>query len=302
MQLNEVSEQVHLTKRAIKFYEEKGLLQVEKSPNGYRNYTDENVQTLKEISLYRKLGISLSDIRDLLSGKHPDLLQQIYEEKKQNLSLESKELEALGAFLKTHDLDAVCQAVDYQTIGQAMQDMIPGFYGTFFMEHFLPYLQIRIETPEQQKAYKTILDFWDNTKIRIPFLMRILGWLTCKLTPKRSLEQMVRQMDATLQSMLHPTEEEYKKLVSRTRSGVKFKNSLFARWHPAFIAQRRFQRNLQDCGYNDIFLPAMIALSPKYREYHEALTALNQRICNELGLYYDSKYRLVMRKTDAAQK
>ena len=53
-------------------------------------------------------------------------------------------------------------------------------------------------------------------------------------------------------------------------------------------------KRLQDCGYNDIFIPAMTRLSPKYREYHEALTAVNQRICKDLGLYYDSKFRMVM--------
>ena len=105
MQLNEVSRQLNLSKRAIKFYEEKGLLQVEKSPNGYRNYTDENVRTLKEISLYRKLGISLADIRSLLSGKAPGKLEQIYEEKKRTLALEAKELEALGRFLENNDVD-----------------------------------------------------------------------------------------------------------------------------------------------------------------------------------------------------
>ncbi len=294
MQLNEVSRQLNLSKRAIKFYEEKGLLQVEKSPNGYRNYTDENVRTLKEISLYRKLGISLADIRSLLSGKAPGKLEQIYEEKKRTLALEAKELEALGRFLENNDVDTACAAVDYETIAQAMQEMIPGFYGAYFMNHFLPYLQIKIHTEEQQKAYETIICFWDNTKIRIPLFLRISGFITLRLLPRQSMEQLVRRTDARLQSMLHPTEEEYQKLLEQTRKGVKFKNSLFVRIHPAFIAQRRFMKRLQDCGYNDIFIPAMTRLSPKYREYHEALTAVNQRICKDLGLYYDSKFRMVM--------
>ncbi len=295
MQLNEVSKQLGLSKRAIKFYEEKGLLQVEKSPNGYRNYTEENIRTLKEISLYRKLGISLAHIPSLLSGEHPERLRQIYEEKKRTLSLETEELKALECFLENRDLDTAYAAVDYETIGRAIQEMIPGFYGAYFMNHFLPYLQIRIETEEQQKAYETIIDFWDNTKIHIPLLFRISGFITLRLLPRPAMEQLVRQMDARLQSMLHPTEEEYQKLLEQTRKGAKLKSSLLARFHPAFIAQRRFMKNLQDCGYNDIFIPAMTRLSPKYREYHQALMAVNQRICKDLGLYYDSKFRMVMK-------
>ena len=54
-------------------------------------------------------------------------------------------------------------------------------------------------------------------------------------------------------------------------------------------------KELQNKGYNDIFIPNMIALSPKYREYHDALTSLNNRICQELGLYYDTDFHLVQR-------
>ena len=77
---------------------------------------------------------------------------------------------------------------------------------------------------------------------------------------------------------------------------VKMKNSLLFKYHPAFIAQRKFMKNLQDSGYNDIFIPNMKKLSPKYKEYHDALTRVNERICQDLGLYYDSKYNLIMKK------
>ena len=62
MQINEVIQKVDLTKRAIKYYEEQGLISVNKDKNGYRNYSEEDVKTLKEISVYRKLGISIKDI------------------------------------------------------------------------------------------------------------------------------------------------------------------------------------------------------------------------------------------------
>lgn len=66
MLLNEVIKEVGMTKRAIKYYEEKGLLSVKKDNNGYRNYTPEDVEILKKISVYRKLGIGIDDIKKLL--------------------------------------------------------------------------------------------------------------------------------------------------------------------------------------------------------------------------------------------
>lgn len=51
MLLNEIINEVGMTKRAVKYYEEKGLLSVDKDNNGYRNYTAQDVETLKKISV-----------------------------------------------------------------------------------------------------------------------------------------------------------------------------------------------------------------------------------------------------------
>ena len=52
-------------------------------------------------------------------------------------------------------------------------------------------------------------------------------------------------------------------------------------------------KELHNKGYYDIFIPNMKILSPAYKAYHDALTNLNNRICAELGLYYDADYHLV---------
>ena len=296
MQINEVTQQVDLSKRAIKYYEEQGLLTVKKDSNGYRNYTEENLTTLKEIAVYRKLGINISDIKQLLKSKDIQLLETIYKQKASDLHVQQKQLEALRSYIQDHNVDRIYESVDYQTIAQALQDMIPGFYGYYFMNHFMPYLQIPITTKEQRIAYENIIQFWDNTTIRIPFFMKLMNFIFYRFTPKASMEQMVFRMESQSQQYLNPSEEEYKKLKEQTIRNVKLKNSLFYKYHPIFISQRKFMKQLQKQGYNDIFIPNMIALSPKYKEYHDALMNINNRICNDLGLFYDSNYNLILKK------
>ena len=63
MLLNEIAEVVGMTKRAVKYYEEMGLLDVKKDSNGYRNYTKNDIEALRRISVYRKLGIGVKDIK-----------------------------------------------------------------------------------------------------------------------------------------------------------------------------------------------------------------------------------------------
>lgn len=58
------------------------------------------------------------------------------------------------------------------------------------------------------------------------------------------------------------------------------------------------QKELQNKGYNDIFLPNLMVLLPKYAEYKKSLDELNNRTCSELGLYYGSNYNLVMEKVN----
>ena len=101
MRINEVVQQVPLTRRAVKFYEEKGLLHVPKDSNGYRNYTEEHVRILQEICAYRKLSIGLEDIRNLLLSNDTELLKQIYEQKRSELDASRKELEYSGSVVKT---------------------------------------------------------------------------------------------------------------------------------------------------------------------------------------------------------
>lgn len=295
MKINEVIQQVDLTKRAIKYYEEQGLLSVYKDENGYRNYTDKDVALLKEISVYRKLGISIKDIKILLEKKDDQLLNNIYKEKINKLEEFKNEAELLKKFIDNNDVDEIYTNLDYETLGKAIQDMIPGFYGYYFMNHFLPYLQIKIETKDQEDAYKRIIEFWDNADIKIPLLMKLNSFIMYKLLPKQEMSKMVEKMDEKTKELINISEEEYEKLKEQTRKGVKMKNSILFKYNPAFILQRKFMKRLQDSGYNDIFIPNMILLSPKYKEYHEALTKVNNRICNDLGLHYDSKYNLIMK-------
>lgn len=295
MKINEAARETGLSKRAVKYYEEVGLLTVKKDQNGYRNYSPENLKNLKEISAYRKLGIGIKEIQTILKTGNREILKQIYEEKEKALGENQRTLEAFADYIKSEDIDTFSVQLDYETIADAFRDMIPGAYGYYFIYHFLPYLQIEITTPEQSEAYEAIIDFFDDLEVKIPVLLRGASYLTCKLS-KQDAEHMTKRMDAQMKRYIDLAEDDYIKLREQIRKNVKLKNSRFYKYHPAFVSQRRFMKRLQDAGYNDIFIPNMMKLSPPYKAYHDALTAVNDRICSDLGLYYDSNYQLVMKK------
>ena len=64
MKIRDVAELTGLTAKSIRYYETKGLLEVQRdADNAYRNYTEENVSELKRIKLLRKSEICLIKIR-----------------------------------------------------------------------------------------------------------------------------------------------------------------------------------------------------------------------------------------------
>ncbi|SFP29379.1 DNA-binding transcriptional regulator, MerR family [Oscillibacter sp. PC13] len=71
MKINEVEALVGITKKNIRFYEAEGLLTPRRnSENGYREYGDAEVETLRRIKLLRKLGMPLEEIRQMQGGVH----------------------------------------------------------------------------------------------------------------------------------------------------------------------------------------------------------------------------------------
>lgn len=289
MLLNEVAEVVGMTKRAVKYYEEMDLLDVKKNCNGYRNYTEKDIEVLRRISVYRKLGISVKDIKRILSDDdNNDILRSIYQQKLNDKRLLDEELQAFRDFLNNGDTTKADACIDYQTVENAIESLLPGEWGNYFKNHFKPFLNIRISTQEQKQALKNLLYYCDNTTIKVPFLLK----LGIKVSQGISFQnKSAEDMIAYYRDM---NESEYIALREQVKRGVKIKSGIM-KYHPVFSAQRKLQKELKNKGYNDVFIPNLMALSPLYADYKEVLDSVNERICRELGLYYDANYNLVMK-------
>ncbi|CYV95800.1 MerR family transcriptional regulator [Streptococcus suis] len=92
MQVKDVEKLTGLSTKAIRLYEEKGLIEVARNPiNDYRDYSEENVRQLRLIKLLRYLEFSLAEIKDLLALPEEDL-QSAFREKKQGINQLAEEL------------------------------------------------------------------------------------------------------------------------------------------------------------------------------------------------------------------
>ena len=132
MKINEVEALVGITKKNIRFYEAEGLLTPRRnSENGYRDYGEAEVETLRRIKLLRKLGFPLEEIRQMQSGSRTvgDGMRRhlvTLERERENLETTSRSCAELT------DRNEKLDALDAQSLLERMEQLEQE--GTTFMD------------------------------------------------------------------------------------------------------------------------------------------------------------------------
>ena len=110
MTIKEIEALSAMTRANIRFYEAEGLLTPQRGENGYRNYSNEDLDVLKRIKLLRTLRIPLEEIKALHQGReelHPLLSRHVG-----TLDLEQQELERSQRVCR----EMCSDGADYQTL------------------------------------------------------------------------------------------------------------------------------------------------------------------------------------------
>ena len=95
MTVKEVEKLLSVSSANIRFYEKEGLLTPGRKENNYRDYCEEDIQTLRKIILFRKLGFTIDEIRSLQKGE-----VSLETAATENIARLEKEIERLDGALK----------------------------------------------------------------------------------------------------------------------------------------------------------------------------------------------------------
>ena len=112
MTIKDVCKKTNLTAKAVRYYEEEGLLKPERiEDNSYINYTEEDLVILKKIKLFRYLDFSIDEIRKLLKSDKEKMKKLILEktaelqEKNVQNNIKKDLCKELNKSLKTKELN-----------------------------------------------------------------------------------------------------------------------------------------------------------------------------------------------------
>ena len=90
MTIKEVEMLLDIPRATVRFYEKEGLISPTREGNGYRDYSHEDVEKLKKIIIFRKIGLSVDEINDLFDGVKT--LEEVLDANIVNLQKQMEEL------------------------------------------------------------------------------------------------------------------------------------------------------------------------------------------------------------------
>lgn len=291
MLINEVAKRCKITKKAVQYYVEQGLILPEVLENGYKNFSEEDEKLLKQIVLYRKLGLSISDIKRVLEDSNEIstiLHQRVLEAEKEKVRQELLKRLVEGEVI--YDLECEISNIDSSTIIiNRLMEIFPGHYGKLFGLNFAKYLNGKIETEEQMEAFYQIIEFFDEVPdINLPndlqqYLDEYVEEYFSELGKER-FNQIIEEKDKAVRNIDEFLEnnrevlEAYQKL----KETEEYKNS------PAVRLNKYMKKICETNGYYDIFIPAMRKLSPTYNEYYEYMMKANDKLIRMYPEYLNS--------------
>jgi DNA-binding transcriptional MerR regulator len=92
MRIGELSRRTSVSQRSLRYYEEQGLLTPTRLSNGYRDYDERTVTTVRRIQILLSAGLGTSAVAEILpcaiedsvvlSGKCPELIDGLAKERR----------------------------------------------------------------------------------------------------------------------------------------------------------------------------------------------------------------------------
>lgn len=279
MLINEACKECSLTKKAIEYYEKQGLVTPKVRENGYRDFNDKDIFRLKEISVLRRLGLSIDDIKDVLSSSNKSATLSKYKYlmdlKIEKVTLQQKSLENL---IVNYDINGEIKYMDsdsssFLTIKEKLVLAFPGTYGMYLAIHFGEFLNERIDSKEKEEAYSKIINFLDNSS-NISISKELEEYLEEYFTimERADIENINSHMLNAVEDIdnyISKNKESLEKYIEM-RTSEDFKAS------PRYKFQQLLLDFQKSNGYYEIFIPNIRILSLSYSAYMDKLQEVNQ--------------------------
>ncbi|MHC1719777.1 MAG: MerR family transcriptional regulator [Clostridiaceae bacterium] len=279
MLINEAGKATNLTKKAIEYYTEHQLVFPSILENGYRDFSADDIERLKKISIFRKLGLSTEEVKAVLADESVDMIQKLSVQKELGIQREQAKkviLEKLCCGKEYSEIIVDLKAIEESaTVTEKILDAFPGYYGRFICLHFARFLNEPVVTDEQRSAYLKIVKFLDS--VPSLYFPEDLQAFLLESTKGITINSIKEILENTRQSMENPEKflsenQHYLDKYIEYKQSEEYKNS------PLYKVQVLMKEFNKTSGYYDVFIPAMKKLSASYAEYYRKMETANEKL------------------------
>lgn len=276
---SEIQKETGLTRKAVEYYEDKGLIHPQKSENGYRDYSIKDLEILKKIAIFRKLGMSISDIYQCISSGG-DTLSSVLREKQHQLDLDEKRKVILEMIVKGESDELINEKISLlemkETIYEKLEIAFPGYFGQMLFAAYQPFLNESLENDGKNSFYKYI-DYLDRLpsfelteeekkyieKISSPFDMKTL----------KDINQAKRDAIENPEKWIQDNEDVISQYETYKNS-EEYQNSMMKQ------IQDKLQKFMKENQYYEIAIPLIRKFSKSYDNYYKKLLKANEQYLN----------------------
>lgn len=272
---NEVQEKTNLSRKAIEYYEEKGLVHPKKLENGYRDYSDGDVEVLKKISLLRNLGLSISEIALYLDSKE-EVLASILRRKEHELDICEKRKNVLNLIVKGESMDLINEelaVIDAQeTIYDKLIRIFPGYFGQLIFSSYKIFLNESLDKDEEA-AFNEYIKFLDSlpnfelSKEEKDYIETISSSFDMKTLDDVNKGKLLAVENA--ETWLEDNKD-YIEVYKEYKNTDEYKNGLIK------SIQDKLKKFMQENNYYEKAIPLIRKFSKSYDAYYEKLLKANE--------------------------
>lgn len=272
---NEVQDKTNLSRKAIEYYEERGLIHPIKLENGYRDYSDGDVEVLKKISLLRNLGLSISEIALYLDSKE-EALASILRRKEHELDICEKRKNVLNLIVKGESIDLINEELAIieaqETVYDKLIRIFPGYFGQLIFSSYKIFLNESLNKDEEA-AFNEYIKFLDSlpnfdlSKQEKDYIETISSSFDRKTLDDLNKGKLIAIENSKIWL---EDNKDYIEVYKEYKNTDEYKNGLMK------SIQDKLKKFMQENNYYEKAIPLIRKFSKSYNAYYEKLLKANE--------------------------
>lgn len=274
---SEVEEKAGLTRKAIEYYEERGFIKPKKLENGYRDYSEEDLRILAEISMLRKIGLSIAEIEDFLSSG-TNTLPTVLRKRQYQIEVENRKKSILEKMVKGETMDIINKELELiekeETIYEKLLRAFPGYFGQMLFMSYQPFLMEALKK-DGEEAYKEFVRFLDKLpSFQLSDEDRAFVEEVSKSFDLKTLREVNEQKMVAIENpeKWWTENEDAVKQYEELKKRKEFQESQVMR------VKERLSEYMKENRYYEVAIPLMRKFSRSYDRYYQKMMEADEKL------------------------